>query len=370
MITNLGAETRKVAQAGYFEWLSEAKTTSRGSAQAAVANEFAAASKGLILRTVTWAAFGAIAAGLEAWQLSNDIDHATSGEEHKLLSAKRRIVLGMSAIPSLQVIGAGLGYWFNYSWVMSTPITIMFAVLGIAYLLISMAANRYKREGLRLWLYRCNWGRGAEPKWLGDEGHKKQTYALLETLQRPSVLARALYHGGGSTPRKWLGFWVQIQLPIAVAGEEVTLQPAMIETTFLRSENRLRAMPIGFYEQFLNGNWVDPAQLGQLPNGPGGKPNPADFTYTKTEQHRLWQVWIGTPIDDPILELEIKYPPGVLQRGDGRGYIFRVAFGWSTSEADRLNTAFSGELKEQDGIVLSQKAIQPLKLIPPKKPIK
>jgi hypothetical protein len=246
------------------------------------------------------------------------------------------------------------------------PVIIIVAVLGIAYLLISMEANRYKREGLRLWLYRCNWGRGAEPKWLGDEGHKKQTYALLETLQRPSVLARALYHGGGSTPRKWLGFWVQIQLPIAVAGEEVTLQPAMIETTFLRSENRLRAMPIGFYEQFLNGNWVDPTQLGQLPNGPGGKPNPADFTYTKTEQHRLWQVWIGTPIDDPILELEIKYPPGVLQRGDGRGYIFRVALGWSTSEADRLNTAFSGELKEEDGIVLSQKATQPLKLIPPK----
>ena len=124
-------------------------------------------------------------------------------------------------------------------------------------------------------------------------------------------------------------------------------------------------MPAGFYEQFLDGNWVDPTQLGQLPNGPGGKPNPADFTYNKTEQHRLWQVWIGTPIDDPILELEIKYPPGVLQRGDGRGYIFRVALGWSTSEADRLNTAFSGELKEEDGIVLSQKATQPLKLNTP-----
>ncbi|WP_346095669.1 hypothetical protein, partial [Pseudomonas veronii] len=65
---------------------------------------------------------------------------------------------------------------------------------------------------------------------------------------------------------------------------------------------------------------------------------------------------------DPILELEIKYPPGLLQREDGRGYIFRVALGWSTSEADRLNTAFSGELKEEDGIVFSQKATQPLKL--------
>ena len=103
---------------------------------------------------------------------------------------------------------------------------------------------------------------------------------------------------------------------------------------------------------------------------PARKLNLADLTCANTEQHRLWQVWIGTPIDDPILELEIKYPPGVLQRGDGRGYIFRVALGWSTSEADRLNTAFSGELKEEDGIVLSQKATLPLKLTPPQKPIK
>jgi hypothetical protein len=293
--------------------------------------------------------------------LSNDIDGATS-EEEKTSLGKLVVLECYCRSPSHW---CSLGTLFGFLGDVHSVIIIV-AVLGIAYLLISMEANRYKREGLRLWLYRCNWGRGAEPKWLGDEGHKKQTYALLETLQRPSVLARALYHGGGSTPRKWLGFWVQIQLPIAVAGEEVTLQPAMIETTFLRSENRLRAMPIGFYEQFLNGNWVDPTQLGQLPNGPGGKPNPADFTYTKTEQHRLWQVWIGTPIDDPILELEIKYPPGVLQRGDGRGYIFRVALGWSTSEADRLNTAFSGELKEEDGIVLSQKATQPLKLNIPK----
>ena len=152
---------------------------------------------------------------------------------------------------------------------------------------------------------------------------------------------------------------------MAVTGKEVTLQPAIIETTFLRAENRLRTMPAGFYEQFLDGNWVDPTQLGQLPNGPGGKPNPADFTYTNTEQHRLWQVWIDTPIDNPILELEIKYPPGVLQRGDGRGYIFRLKLEWSTNEADRANNAFSGELKEEDGIVLSQKATQPLKLNTP-----
>jgi hypothetical protein len=362
MTANLGTETRKVAQAGYSEWLHEAKTTSGGSAQATAANEMATVSKGLIWRTVTWAALGVMATGLEAWQLSNDIDGATSGEEQKLLSAKRVVVLGMSAVAGIQTIGAGLGYWFGFAWVMSTPVTIMVAVLGIAYLMITMAANRYKRERLRLWLYRCSWGRGATPEWLGDEGHTKQMQALLETLQRPSVVGRALYYGGGSTPRKWLGFWVQVQVPNGLAGKEVTLQPAMIEKNYF-SKDELQTTKSSFYDQFLNGNWVDPKLLGQLPNGAGSKTSPADFSYTSTEQHRLWQVWIDSSTDSPILELEVKYPAGVLQRTDGRGYMFRLALEWAASEADRANNAFSGELK--DDIVLAQKSTQLLKLAVP-----
>jgi hypothetical protein len=67
--------------------------------------------------------------------------------------------------------------------------------------------------------------------------------------------------------------------------------------------------------------------------------------------------------DSPILELEVKYPAGVLQRTDGRGYMFRLALEWAASEADRANNAFSGELK--DDIVLTQKSTQLLKLAVP-----
>ena len=136
----------------------------------------------------------------------------------------------------------------------------------------------------------------------------------------------------------------------------------MVEKKYLFSDNKLQTTTNGFYEQFLNENWIDPKLLGQLPNRPGGKPSPNDFAYANAEQHRLWQVWIDTPIDSPILEMEVKYPPGVLQRADGRGYLFRLALEWSESEADRANNAFSGELKEEDGIVLRLKSTQLLKL--------
>ncbi|NUT79126.1 hypothetical protein HNO86_29195, partial [Pseudomonas sp. C1C7] len=198
----------------------------------------------------------------------------------------------------------------------------------------------------------------------GDEGHFKQMQALLETLQRPTVGGRALSSGGGSTPRTNLGFWLQIQVPNALAGKDVTLQPAMIQT-HLFYVDELQSTKDRFYEHFLNGYWIDPKLLGQLPDGPGSKDNPADFIYTGKEQHRLWQVWIHLPKDNPVLELEIKYPPGVLQRADGRGYLFRMALEWSPSEAGRANNAFSGELEETDGIVLREQTTQLLKLLIP-----
>ncbi|MDD2050849.1 hypothetical protein NPS47_25195, partial [Pseudomonas putida] len=120
-----------------------------------------------------------------------------------------------------------------------------------------------------------------------------------------------------------------------------------------------------FYDQFLDGNWVDPKQLGKLPGGPVYNLRPGDFTYTQKDQHRLWQVWIDSPTDNPILELEIKYPRDVRQRSDGRGYMFRLALEWSANEADRVNSTPGSELIEKDGIVLIHQSTELLKLAVP-----
>jgi hypothetical protein len=143
-----------------------------------------------------------------------------------------------------------------------------------------------------------------------------------------------------------------VEVLASSGGKGVTSHPALIEKKHLFPDGTLITTTHGWYEQFLNGNWIDPKEFGQLPDGPIGKPNPADFIYKNNEQHRVRQAWIKTPMDSPILEVEINYPLGVLQRADGRGYIFRLALDRSTSEADRANNEFNGELKEDDGIVL------------------
>ena len=178
-------------------------------------------------------------------------------------------------------------------------------------------------------------------------------------------MGRAFHYHGERMPSRGLGFWVQIQVPAALAGKALTLQPGMVAKSYF-SKGELQALNDTVHEQFLNGNWVDPRQLGELPSAPGTQARPADFSYAATDQHRLWQVWIDTATTRPILELEVKYPPGVLQRKGGRGYLFRLALEWATNEADRLNNAFSNELTEDSGVVLAPTHTQPLPLSVPK----
>ncbi|MDZ5605531.1 hypothetical protein SJI00_22430, partial [Pseudomonas sp. RP23018S] len=99
------------------------------------------------------------------------------------------------------------------------PAIVITVVLGVAYLLVSMAANRYRREGLRLWLYRCNWGYGAIPKWTEESGHADQMQSLLNILLRPSVLGKASIYRGERMPEKWLGHWIQIQFSATLEGQ-------------------------------------------------------------------------------------------------------------------------------------------------------
>ncbi|MDZ5605517.1 hypothetical protein SJI00_22360, partial [Pseudomonas sp. RP23018S] len=67
MSASLGDETKKVAEAGYRQWLSAARKASKDGVGLALANEFSAVSKALIWKTATWAALGAMATALEAW---------------------------------------------------------------------------------------------------------------------------------------------------------------------------------------------------------------------------------------------------------------------------------------------------------------
>ncbi len=330
----LGNEITKLTKAGARAWLAQGDIN------------FAQAAKRLIARTATWAALGAIAAGVEAWQVSKDIAGASSEDEKDALEWKRLSLLGMAGVASFQLAGAIAGYWFNFAWIMSSPVTIVLGALGIAYLLFSVHANRYKREGLRLWLYRCSWGKAPEDTWVGIDGHKTQLMALLEILQRPSVWARAVYTYPDRGPQRCLGFWVQLLLPATLAGSIVQLQPVVIDSEGSPVYHTPQQQS-PLYEHFLRGHWVDPELAGQLPEAAGGQQLQSDFAYQAKDQYRIWQAWVATPTSNAALELEVHYPPPLNQRADARGYMFRVALRDALREAERKNTLFSDMLPEE-----------------------
>jgi len=313
--------------------------------------QYRSLARSLALRTAGMAAFGAIAAGVEAWQVSKDIDKATSAGETYALRTKQ-ITLGlMSVVAGVQLVGSALGFWFGFAWVMSNPATIIIALLGVIYLIASMVANQYKREGLRLWLYRSSWGKS--PTWThSDEHHKEELRTLKEICLRPSLAARAStlpYYGRG--PRIYTGFWLQLLLPSELAGASVKLQPAMVDSGWF-SDSLMQGMADKFYDQFLEGHWAPIEQFGQPPAQRPNGPLPGDTLYPDGTQHRLWQTWIAYQ-RPPVLELEVRYPEQVLESTNGQGYMFRVDIGTSSSEADLKSDAFSKE-PNSDMVLSSQ----------------
>ncbi|GGJ82911.1 T6SS effector BTH_I2691 family protein [Pseudomonas matsuisoli] len=345
----LGNNTTQLARAGVRAWLKA------GEAEASLL------ARKLVLRTMGMTAFGAIAAGVEAWQVSKDIDKSTGTDELYALRAKQ-ITLGlMSTVAGVQLIGSALGFWFGFAWVMSNPITIIIALLGVIYLISSMIANQYKREGLRLWLYRCSWGKS--PSWThSDDDHKDELRTLSEICLRPSLVAKATslpYYDRG--PRIYTGFWLQLLLPSELSGTVVRLQPAMVDSGWF-SDGLMRGIEEGFYNQFLEGHWVPPEQFGQPPTQRPNGTLPGDVSYESQTQQRLWQTWIAYQ-RQPMLELEIQYPEPVLASGNGRGYMFRLDIDSFSGEADLKSNAFSKE--PNIDMVLSSKSTRFLDLYIP-----
>lgn len=266
-------------------------------------------------------------------------------------------LMGMTAVAGVQLVGSALGFWFGFAWVMSNPVTIIIALLGVIYLIASMVANQYKREGLRLWLYRSSWGKS--PTWThSDEDHKKELRTLTEICLRPSLAARAStlpYYGRG--PRIYTGFWLQLLLPSKLEGTAVKLQPAMVDSGWF-SDSLMQGMADKFYDQFLEGHWAPIEQFGQPPHS--ARTGRCLVTPSTPRAHSTVFGKPGSPTSAPVLELEVRYPEQILESANGQGYMFRVDIGTSSSEADLKSDAFSKE--PNNDMVLSSQSTRLLSL--------
>ncbi|WP_111415552.1 T6SS effector BTH_I2691 family protein [Billgrantia lactosivorans] len=263
----------------------------------------------LATRAAGLAAIGAISAGLETWQIYQDYGRATSGIERSALMVKGLATFSMGVAAGVQLAGAIAGKWFAFGWIMASWATITLFTVGAIYLLASHIAARYNREGPRSWLYKSTWGK-AGPEWPDtDEGRKDEWRNLMEVLLQPSVKltnvadvefdsSSSSYWGTGSITTTHQGFWVQLALPAALAGETVKVS------------------------ELAGGGFWAPAnsfEASLFQHGVNREALPAASRYEASDL-RVWQAWIpaSEQEEDASFTLTVDYSESLLSSPEGR----------------------------------------------------
>lgn len=281
---------RAVARAGVRQWRGVAQNMS-----------FARTAAKLTTRVAGMAVFGAIGAGIEALQIWGQLGSTSSTEESLALRAKFTSTVAMGLLPGAQFVGALLGRWITFAWIMAPWTVWAFAIVGIVYLFSSFIAGHYHREGMRLWLYRSGWGNS--PQWSNDdEGQADEWRALLETLYQPSARLEPVTRLGyrGRAPiQVHQGYWLKIALPSMLAGEKLKL-----------SHNASQ------------GFWAPASSFeDRIERLPDELPGLADYGPQET---RVWQAWLPADVQAPEAEfaLSIDYPATLLNSPNGADFVF------------------------------------------------
>src|SRR5690554_2658630 len=294
-MASLRGTTRKITGAGISKW--------QAAGQASVARIAAKLSS----RVAGMAAFAAIGAGVEAWQIIQQYGRSTSNEERMALFAKGGATFGISAVGGVQLGGALLGRWFAFGWILAPWASWALLVLSAGYLMASLLAEHYRREGVRLWLYQSTWGKAN--KWSdSDADRAAELRALNEALLAPSLkltpvvrtefdVSRASSQfSPGRRVETLQGYWIQLALPAALGGEKVTIA-----------------------QSAAGGFWAHSASFHQRPVTRQDIELPGASNYREEDPLRVWQVWLPPerlPDGQPFL-LNVTYDEAVYGNGNG-----------------------------------------------------
>ncbi|WP_134676536.1 T6SS effector BTH_I2691 family protein [Ectopseudomonas khazarica] len=303
-IVNRTPVTTKLAEVSIQSWVS--------------ANaELSAMVRAFALRAAGMATLGVIANGVDAWMLENAVDKASASDERLALKTKQFAAIGMTGISGAQLffgVRAALGYtavgFFFASWILWG-----FFIVGVIYLAATFIANNLKREGLKLWLWRCCWTQDKASYWPDtSQGHSDELKALHEILMRPTICAKTNTGSYGTSSVQ-----LQIALPAELAGKQVRLHPIMVENGLLWMPDKQSGYRAGMYGSYIaEGQWVPTAALGNFER------KASAFAPYKSGEARVWEVNLPHSPNMDRLELEIHYPDDLVSRHDGRGYRFSI----------------------------------------------
>ncbi|QNI02745.1 hypothetical protein HXW73_07230 [Halomonas sp. SH5A2] len=293
-----GKSTLKVTQAGSQRWLKVAES-----------KEFSRLAGRLASRIAGLAAFATIGAGVESWQIWQQFNSSTADDERRALLAKLTMTGAMTGVGIVQLGGALLGRWLAFGWIMAPWAGWAMLTLSVGYLLFSLLAENYRREGIRLWLYQSTWGRAN--KWSGsDDDNGAELRALNEALLEPSLkltpvttlgaefdTSRTMspYSPGRRVPIIQ-GYWVQLALPASLSGETITISERLAAGAWTPSDSFQTTPPSEV-----------PLQLQE------------SVSYNADDPLRVWQAWLSVdqlPKGQPFL-MEVIYDEAIYSDSQG-----------------------------------------------------
>ncbi|MGQ4880701.1 T6SS effector BTH_I2691 family protein [Billgrantia sp. LNSP4103-1] len=282
---SLRGTTRSITGVGVARW--------QAAGQASAARIAAKLSS----RVAGMAVFAAIGAGVESWQIWQQTSRTTSSEEKNALWAKLGATVSMSVIGSAQLGGALLGRWFAFGWILAPWASWALLALSVGYLIASMLAEHYRREGVRLWLYQSTWGKAN--KWSdSDADRAAELRALNEALLAPSlkltpvvrtefdVSRTSSQFSPGRRVETLQGYWVQLALPAVLGGEKVSVS-----------------------QSAMGGFWAPSDSFTERPATEINRELPEAATYLEGDPLRVWQAWLSAD-----------------QLPDGQPFLFKVTY--------------------------------------------
>ncbi|MEH6799887.1 MAG: T6SS effector BTH_I2691 family protein [Halopseudomonas sabulinigri] len=290
----IDGEIFKLTKAGAREWLKEGQLTHAKLAQR------------LIARTAGMAALSVIASVSEIVQINEQMEKATSQEQKRALEIQRVSLRVMAIGGGLQLAGSLSGLQFSFAWVMGGWMVGFLAIAGLVYLVASVVVSLYHREGLRLWLYQCYWGKAATVA-ATEAAHKKSLWQLAQICLTPGVTVRAT--GNPYTPRL-NGAWFHFSLPAQLAGQHCEIKAVFVrKTSGVMAARRVLTLDAGARERLAGGYWSQEIEAERLPQMPPPGQNdqlPGDVSYPAQASHYHWRTWI--PVSGAsYVELEITY---------------------------------------------------------------
>ncbi|MCD5979480.1 T6SS effector BTH_I2691 family protein [Pseudomonas quasicaspiana] len=320
--TQINSKTVKITQQSAAQWKATGKP------------EWGKLIKGFGSRLVGLGGFAVVASALELWDLHDEIDRAEAVLDKQIMKVKSAAVLGFLSIGAAQLV-AGIfalaGHGLLAALVMH-PLFLGVAVLvGLVYLLSTLALNYLKRDVVGHWLHKCRWSRYQEERF-SDEIEENQTF--LEIQLAPNLFVRPTFDitqhyspsVGPLRREAQNGAWLQLLLPEAIRGEVVHINLAASGRPFP-----------GFPVERIGGSLKDSftgygtvEAVTQWRNVPSLKTqtrwnDPSQTTSPPADQGVVWQTWVPLNKSAEYLELQVWYSEETLAvRNGDSGYRYQI----------------------------------------------